>query len=360
MSASDTNVGINVNVNSTQLRGMFRQLQRLDQKIKSMSKGMTKAGGEMKRLGSKFDTASNKSKKFTKSLKSQTDKQKRAGSSLKNLTKNVRGYSSATDRSTKAMKKQKGSLGFTGLAFGFIGGIAGFALNRIKALGQGMLEVGVEDLGAMNRAIVQSGINLDKFLAGDKTEFNEFQDRIKGLQRGFSEFTLAEVGKGVERIVKALPDSASVQDIEQMSNALLTIQRIEGGDPAKIAVDLRRATVQFGIAGEDLDRFLDELVNVNQQSSIELNQLVSSLGFAGAQAQRFGLTTAETMAITGLLFDKGGRKAGAAGRTFSRVLEELTQTGTATNQILKSLGVNIELIDKKTGDRQECLSPDPD
>ena len=36
----------------------------------------------------------------------------------------------------------------------------------------------------------------------------------------FPEFTLAEVAQGVERIVKALPDSADAAEVERFSKAL--------------------------------------------------------------------------------------------------------------------------------------------
>ena len=341
MSSGDTNIRVNIKGDAATLNRVIKQMAQLDKWVKKSSKSVTKLNTENKKLKATIDSLKGKLTKANKSIKQGAAAMNKMTSAASKSKGKLRGVEGALKGVDAAAKKSKASLGFTGLAFGFIGGIASFALGRIKQFGQEILEVGVEDLGSMNRAIVQSGINIDEFLKGNKTEFNAMKKRIQELQKLFPEFSLAEVAKGVERIVKALPDSAGAAEVERFSKALLVIQRIEGGDPAKLAVDLRRAAVQFGISGDELGFFVDQLVNVNQQSSIELNQLVSSLGFAGAQAQRFGLTAGETLAITGLLFDKGGRKAGAAGRTFSRVLEEMTQTGTLTNGVLKALKINV-------------------
>jgi len=309
-----------------------------------MSKDMTKLGGSLKRLDSKFNSASNKSRKFTKALKSQESKQKRAAASLKRLIKNTTKYTKATGKTGRSSQAAAGGISLLGFRMLALGSTASFAGDMLKRFFIDIVREGVEDLGAMNRAIVQSGINLENFLGGNLREFDIVSDRIKNLQRIFGEFTRADVGSAFEQIGRAFPSSTSLDDIEEVTENLLKMARIdktEGAGLPKTAVDLRRVMVQFSIGAKDLDVFLDKLVNVNQQGAIELNQLVSSLGFAGAEMQRFGLDINESLALTGFFFEKGGRKAGAAGRTFGNVINKLASLTVALNPKIRSMGIEI-------------------
>ncbi len=342
--SSETSVNIRFNVNASQLKKMFQNLTRLSTKIKLISKDMTKLGGSLKRLDSKFSSASNKSRKFTKALKSQESKQKRAAASLQRLTKNTNKYTKATKRTGKGSQTAAGGISLLGFRMLALGSTASFAGDMLKRFFIDIVKEGVEDLGAMNRAIVQSGINLENFLGGNLREFDIVSDRIKDLQQIFGEFTRADVGSAFEQIGRAFPSSTSLDDIEEVTENLLKMARIdktEGAGLPKTAVDLRRVMVQFSIGAKDLDAFLDKLVNVNQQGAIELNQLVSSLGFAGAQMQRFGLDINESLALTGFFFEKGGRKAGAAGRTFGNVINKLASLTTALNPNIRNMGIEI-------------------
>ncbi len=340
----EENINIKFKANTSQINKILRQLQVLQTRIKNLSKDMTKFNGALKNIGSRFATVNKKTSGLTKRFQSQGKMIKTTRKAVSRLNSEYRKVNKTTKSGTAASNKMGSSIGLTGFQFGFLGGMALLAGDRLKTFFVDIVRTGVEDLGAMNRAVVQSGINLEGFLGGSLGEFDAVSDRIKNLQDDFGEFTRAEVAQAFEQIGRAVGDEVSVDDIEEITESLLKIARIDktgGAGLAKTAVDLKRVMTQFGISAEGLDEFLDKMVNTNQQGAIELNQLVSSLGFAGAQAQRFGVDINETLALTGFVFEKSGRKAGAAGRTFGNILDKLASTAVGTNPVLKGLGINI-------------------
>ncbi len=340
----EENINIKFRANTSQITKILRQLKVLQTRVKNLSKDMTKFNSALKSVGSRFGTVNKKTAGLTKRFQRQEKMIKTTRKSVQRLNQSMGKYNKTTKTGTGATNRMGSSIGLTGFQFGFLGGMALLAGDKLKTFFVEIVRTGSEDLGAMNRAVVQSGINLEGFLGGSLGEFDAVSERIKNLQDDFGEFTRAEVAQAFEQIGRAVGDEVSVDDIEEITESLLKIARIDktgGAGLAKTAVDLKRVMTQFGISAAGLDEFLDKMVNTNQQGAIELNQLVSSLGFAGAQAQRFGVDINETLALTGFIFEKSGRKAGAAGRTFGNVLDKLASTATATNPVIKGLGIDI-------------------
>lgn len=343
-SPNDTQINVKFTVSAGALKRMFEQLRRLQTKIRTMSKGMTQLNTNFKRLGARFDTTNNKVKKFSSSLKKQSDNQERTRRSMQKLVGQTNKYNKSVNTAGRNTGRAGSSIGLTGFQFGFLGGMALLAGDRLKSFFTDIVRDGISDLDSLNRAVVQSGISLENFLGGDLSEFDVVSDRIKKLQTQFGEFTLGETAGAFEQIGRAVGEDVGLDDIERITKALLVIARIDktgGAGLPKTAVDLKRVMTQFGIGADGLDLFLDKMVNTNQQGAIELNQLVSSLGFAGAQAQRFGVNINETLALTGFIFEKSGRKAGAAGRTFGNILDKIASVAVATNSTIKNMGINI-------------------
>ena len=340
----EENINIKFRANAAQLTKIIKQLKTLQTKINSLSKNMTKFNTTLKRVGDRFGTTTKKSSALNKQFRKQDKEIKAIRKSLERLTGSHRKYAGASKKATTQTGRMGSSIGLTGFQFGFLGGMALLAGDRLKTFFVDIVRDGIEDLENMNRAIVQSGINLQAFLGGNFDEFDAVSDRIKDIQDDFGEFTTGEVASAFEQIGRAVGENVSIEDIEAITRQLLTISRIDktaGPGLAKVAVDMKRVMTQFGITADGLDQFVDKLVNTNQQGAIELGQLVSSLGFAGAQAQRFGVGLNETLALTGFVFEKSGRKAGAAGRTFGNILDKLASTQVATNQTLKDMGIHI-------------------
>ena len=349
-------------VKISKLDGSFTKLAASVRRVKAVTDSSTrttqKAASVQTKLANNMKKTKTNTAALTKAIKDAAEhaaksakahadlakKKKAVGDAARKSTKDVKDGSTALDDAGKVGKKTGSSLGFTGLAFGFIGGAAAFAGNQIKSFFIDIIKEGIEDIGAMNRAIVQSGTDLEKFLGGNLDDFKVVGQRIKDLQQDFEEFSRADVAGAFKEIGRAVGQDVGLDDIEKITHALLTIARIDetgGAGLPKTAVDLKRVMTQFNIGAGDLEEFLDKLVNTNQQGAIELNQLVSSLGFAGAQTQRFGVNINETLALTGFIFEKSGRKAGAAGRTFGNILDQLGSTTVATNENIKHMGIDI-------------------
>ena len=340
----DENINVKFRANASQLTKVIKQLKALQTKVKSMSKDMTKFNTTIKAINSRFSTTTKRTTALNKKFADQSRRVQGVRSAMDRLKKKTDEYNRASRKTGDVSKRTGSSIGLTGFQFGFLGGMASLASDRLRTFFEDIVSEGIDDLDAMNRAAVQSGISLQNFLGGDLSEFNAVTDRVKELQQSFGEFTRADVANAFEQIGRAVSKDVSVNDIEHITKALLTIARIDktgGAGLSKTSIDLKRVMTQFGITASGLDVFLDKLVNTNQQGAIELNQLVSSLGFAGAQAQRFGVNIDETLALTGFIFEKSGRKAGAAGRTFGNILDKLASVATATNPKIKSLGINI-------------------
>lgn len=338
------NVNIKIKADATALKQATKQVRVLSREVQRLTKKGATLTSRLKGTSKKFEASAKSAKKLRKALRAQAKQVESTRKAMTRLNKENKGFVASSTKAGAAAKSTGSSIGLTGFQFGFLGGMALLAGSRLTSFFTEVVREGADDLGSLNRAAVQSGISIRNFLDGDTSDYDVVIGKMDELQNKFGEFTKGEIGLAFEQIGRAVGKSVSVADVNKITDSLLTMARIDktsGEGLKKLAVDLKRVMTQFSVSAEELDDFVDKLVAVNQQGAIELSQLVSSLGFAGSQAQRFGVDINETLALTGFIFEKSGRKAGAAGRSFGNILNKLASTAVALNPTLRSFGIDI-------------------
>jgi len=242
----------------------------------------------------------------------------------------------------KALNTGVGSLGnkigFLAFQMTFLANVAGRSFDAIKDAMVDAVETGSKNLDSMTRAIYQSGVKIGDTSAENVKYMNLFRDAIADMGSGGTLFNIEEVANTVKEVGKATSDVSSVIPI---ATEALKLQTIEEVDAATAAKNLIVTMKTFGLTTADAGRAVDTLVAVNQQSTISLQDLVKSMGFASQQGKRFGLGMEDTAGYIGIIADRLGATAGRAGRNFAIFLQNMASTGTATNSVFKQMGINI-------------------
>ena len=271
---------------------------------------------------------------------------------LKKLIGNVNKTDKAFRRATGSAKQLSnvagnlGSrLGFVAFQFTFMAGVAGRALQDIGRRLSEFVQEGSKDFSAIGRAISRSGFDIAATMGEDKEAIDLLNNAIRTFGSGTTIFSVQEAAEAFNAVGRAVTFSGNALERAQqqviITKNVLNLMTIEEQGAEAAAINLIKTMKQFGISIQDAAHAADVLVAVNNQSSITLDGLVRSLGFAGQQARQFGISFEDTAVILGVIQDRLGVLNGGPGRNFSILLESLSDTGTSLNQTLKSFGIII-------------------
>ena len=248
---SDVNVRVRFTANTAQIKQMFAQMRKLTGTVKVLGKNVTKLGNDMKKLGSRFDTTNSKVKKVNKTFTSLSQKQDRARASVKKLTSSTKGYTGATDKMTKSSKKGNTSLGFTGLAFGFIGGIAGFAASQIRTQFISALEDTATIMSEISRINLFSDVGIANGVV-NITELERQSKKVFDLARETGILT-SDIATIIKEVEKAAPFSL---DTEVFTELVVGMKLLENTlDASTISADI--ITIQSNFEEMDLTDLVD-------------------------------------------------------------------------------------------------------
>ena len=330
---SDVNVRVKFTANTAQIKQMFGQMRKLQNTVKKLGKDVTKLGSDMKKAGSRFDTTNSKVKKINKTFTSLSQKQDRARSSVKKLTSAQKGYGSATDKMTKANKRGNTSLGFTGLAFGFIGGIAGFAATQIRT----QFISALEDTATLMSEISRINLFSDVGIANGIVNITELENQTKKVfdlarETGILTQDVATIIKEVE---KAAPFSL---DTEVFTELVVGMKLLENTlDASTISADI--ITIQSNFEEMDLGDLVDQVFAFGKANKLTFSASAKAIGFAAQNAKILGSDLKELSRVMTVVSNKIPGFQGNAGRAVRR-LSTAFQDPTTIKR-LRDLGINL-------------------
>ncbi len=268
-----------------------------------------------------------------------------AAKEVRNLKKEFKG----ANISVKAIDKGVGSLGnrlgFVAFQMTFLAGVAGRALGEITQRLNTMVQEGSKDLSTVGRAIVRSGFDISASTGKAREAVDLLNNAMRTFGSGTTVFNVEEVAGAFDAVGRAVNFAGDeVQRAKQqiiVANEVIKLMTIENQSADSAAINFVKTMKIFSISVSEAAKVSDVLVAVNNQSTITLDGLVRSLGFAGQQAREFGLTFEETAAVLGVVQDRLGVLNGGPGRNLSILLQNLSSTTVSLSTDLASMGITL-------------------
>jgi TP901 family phage tail tape measure protein len=260
-------------------------------------------------------------------------------------TAQIRKMNGSLAENNKFLSRSADRVGFMAFQFTFLEGIAQRVLGNIKRFMQEVITEGAEGIEGMTRAVAQSGIDFSGQTEDSAEAVKFLNDALLDLGGGKTIFNIQEVSEAMREIGKAtdltgteMQKSNKLIGVTKQVLRLMTIEQVQSDEAAK---SLIKTMNNFGLSLNEAARVTDVLINVNQSSAITLDELTRSFGFASSQAVEFGLSVEETGALLGVLGNRLGQGAGAAGRNFRQLLVGLKNNALNTSEALDFMGVSI-------------------
>ena len=262
---------------------------------------------------------------------------------LKRLEKQMGRVANRVNITSTGVGSLGNKLGFAAFQFTFLAGIAGRALQEITGGLQRMAEAAAQAEDEVVRAIAQSGLDITRNAEGAGVAIEFLNDAIRDLGSGRTIFGTKEVAEAAKEIGRAFTFVGTQEQIAAQNAAVLQanlrLMTIEQIGAEQSAVGLAKVMKQFSKSAEEAVDVVNTLVIVNQQSSITLDGLIKSLGFAGGFATEAGISLKELAVILGVLQDRLGRKGGGPGQNFRVLLENFSRLDTARD--LAEIGIAV-------------------
>lgn len=332
-SPNDTNVGVRFTATTGQIKQMFNQLQRLQNKVKQMSKDFTKIKNEMSKVTSRFDTANKRIKRLNNAFSSQKDKQDRVRASLQKLRRTVREYSGSTQQATKRTDKMKGSLAFTGLAFGFVGSIAGFAAQRIRTEFIQTIEEAADVMAEINRIKLFSDIGIQNgVVAADG--FNRELERTKSIANEFG-IAIGDAATLLKEVEKAATPDIDTEVLGRITAGFKTLENEI--DAQQIVSDF--STIAANFPEEELEKIADQAFAFSKATKLSFSSGSKVIGFAAQESKRLNSSIEEILGTLTQIVAAVPGERGTAGRSLRALLRDLTEPEVIEG--LKTVGVNL-------------------
>jgi len=261
------------------------------------------------------------------------------------MLKNIRKQNGALAENNKFLSRSADRVGFMAFQFTFLEGIAQRVLGSIKRFFGEIIREGADSLDSMTRAIAQSGIDFSGQTEESAMAVSHLNDAIFDMGAGGTIFSITEVSDAMREIGKAtdltgteLEKSNKLIGVTKQVLRLMTIEQVDSAESAKTLI---KTMNNFGLSLSEAARVTSVMINVNQSSAITLDELSRSFGFASSQARDFGLDVEETGALLGLLGNRLGQGAGAAGRNLRQLFFGLKNNALKLNPVLEDMGIKL-------------------
>lgn len=249
------------------------------------------------------------------------------------------------DQNNKFLSRSADRVGFMAFQFTFLEGIAQRVLGSIRQFFTEVIRDGAAGIESMTRAVAQSGVDFQGTTEDSTQAVKLLNDALLDMGGGGTRFGVVEVGDAMREIGKAtdltgteLQKANKLVGVTQQVLRLMTIEEVDAAEAAKTLV---KTMNNFGLSLNDAARVTDVLINVNQSSAITLDELSRSFGFASSSAVEFGLDVETTGALLGVLGNRLGQGAGAAGRNFRALMSGLKQNALKASPALDAMGISI-------------------
>jgi TP901 family phage tail tape measure protein len=236
-------------------------------------------------------------------------------------------------------------LGFVAFQMTFLAGVAGRALGEVTQRLNTLVQDGSKDLSTIGRAITRSGFDISASSGEARESVDLLNNAMRTFGSGRTIFNVQETAGAFDAVGRAVNFAGTeLQRAKQqiiVASEVLKLMTIEEQNADSAAINFVKTMKLFSIGVEEASRVSDVLVAVNNQSTITLDGLVRSLGFAGQQARDFGLTFEETAATLGVIQDRLGVLNGGPGRNFSILLQNLSSSAVSLDADLAGIGVRL-------------------
>jgi TP901 family phage tail tape measure protein len=254
-------------------------------------------------------------------------------------------FNGALDQNNKFLSRSADRIGFMAFQFTFLEGIARRVLQSIQQFFTEVINDGASSIESMVRAVAQSGIDISGQTEDSAKAVKFLNDALLDMGSGGTIFNINEVGDAMREIGKAtdltgteLQKANKLAGVTQQVLRLMTIEQVDSAEAAKTII---KTMNNFGLSLSEAARVTDVMINVNQSSAITLDELARSFGFASSQAVDFGLDVETTGALLGVLGNRLGQGAGAAGRNFRQLLVGLKNNALKLNPALQEMGISL-------------------
>lgn len=241
----------------------------------------------------------------------------------------------------------------------------GAAQKRLLVFGQKMRSLGRDLSFALTVPLVATG----KAAADTASEFSLIQARIKGIGSGSganldaltkqaldlgktTRFTATEVAELQLELIK-LGKGAITQQVTEPILRLANAFDLDLGESAKsvgrIINVFSKDLSTLGDASEQANFVVNALANTAAKTSANVEGLTTSFGYVAADAAALNLSFSDTVALLGLLSDRGF-DASRGGTSLRRVFAQLAKDGKTGNDVVAALfdntGSYFELLEE--------------
>jgi TP901 family phage tail tape measure protein len=242
----------------------------------------------------------------------------------------------------------------------------GTATGAIGGMGKAMVGVGILGVAAFV-GVVKSAADLEKTLSAVQavsgaTDAQMARLRETALALGSdTAFSANEIAAAMEDLAKA---GISIEDITGgAARAVVDLAAAAGdelpGGVSQGAEIIANAMKTFGASAADMEHFANVLVGAAASSTLNVEDLATSLKYAGPIAHTLGLSIDDLSTTLAILGDRG-IKGSTAGTSLRGVLLSLTPTTAKATGVMKDLGIITEEGTNRFYDMNGALKPMPE
>lgn len=241
----------------------------------------------------------------------------------------------------------------------------GRATGGLDKMGKSLVVLGAVGAAAFV-GVVKTAADFEKILSAvgavsDATSKQMDQLRDTALQLGLdTQYSASEIASSMEDLAKA---GISVEDITNGAAKATANLAAAAGDelPGGIsqgAEIIANAMKTFDASAKDLDHFADVLVGAAASSTLNVEDLATSLKYTGPIAHELGISLDDLSAALAILGDRG-IKGSTAGTSLRGVLLSLTPSSKKAFQAMQNLGYVTEDGTNNFYDMAGSLKPLP-
>lgn len=236
----------------------------------------------------------------------------------------------------------------------------------LTTLGKGMVVTGALGVAAFV-GVIKSAADLEKTLSAVQavsgaTDKQMNTLRETALQLGSNTaFSANEIAGAMEDLAKA---GITVEDITGgAAQAVVDLAAAAGdelpGGVSQGAEIIANAMKTFGASADQMEHFADVLVGAAASSTLNVEDLATSLKYAGPIASELGLSIDDLSTTLAILGDRG-IKGSTAGTSLRGVLLSLTPTSKKAEEAMHDLGIITDDGANKFYDLHGNLKPIPE
>jgi len=316
-------------VNDSSLKKAFVGIDKLNKKFSKQTVEVRKLKAEVNRLNKIVATASQKFTTLNAKLKSTSGMAQRAIANSKKLNAGLKQTGIAATGAAKG-------LGFTGLAFGFVGGMAGMALDRMRNFFETMVSEGGESATKMGKAIILSVDDIGKASGMAKQDAIKLQNAMQGWA-GEYPVELNDIFDATSTVARATGDLNSAMSLTPQVLKMMTIEEVNLADSTKaLVVGMNNYGKEVG----DINHLTNMLITTSLITRANIGDLTKSFGFLAADAKLAGLNAQEAFGLIGTAVQRLGTSAGSSGRNLRIMLNTLGNIR-KTGVKLGKYGINV-------------------